>query len=214
MWLTAGLVRRRSFVNDWYRKLHITCISYKGSSNKTSFYSVLGLEPSATHKEIRHAYIELSKKYHADFNPGDALAASKFHDVSEAYSTLGDAKLRRQYDRGQLGRMSSVADRDSIRHRFEGDRFVDTREDLQKSYTFRKGSYNPVDEYVKNSISSNAQRKQYDAEGPEQGYKDYRGAASRTSKGRKIEKDEQLFPLVGFVGFAIVLFILYEIVGK
>ena len=92
---------------------------------KKTFYDDLGLDPTASSKEIKSAYLEMSKKYHPDVNPGDPEAANKFNSASAAYATLGQAKLRRMYDKGNLGRVTSVADRESATHTFDGSDFVE-----------------------------------------------------------------------------------------
>ena len=136
MWLTRCKheLRLRSiseYVKVWQRNIHVTSfvnnIKDNSTSDKRSLYDDLGLDPTATSQEIKSSYLELSKKYHPDLNPEDPEAAAKFHDVSNAYATLGQGKLRRLYDRGQLGRLSSVADREKSLHKFEGDHFVDVR---------------------------------------------------------------------------------------
>jgi molecular chaperone DnaJ len=62
------------------------------------YYSVLGVSPSATEKEIKRAYKNLARKLHPDQNPGNAVAEEKFKDVSGAYDVLGDAEKRKEYD--------------------------------------------------------------------------------------------------------------------
>ncbi|HJU88596.1 MAG TPA: molecular chaperone DnaJ [Gemmatimonadaceae bacterium] len=62
------------------------------------FYSVLGVSASASQDEIKKAYRRLAKKYHPDANQGDAKAAERFKEISEAYNVLGDEGKRKQYD--------------------------------------------------------------------------------------------------------------------
>jgi curved DNA-binding protein CbpA len=60
------------------------------------FYSVLGVGRNATAKEIRAAYLELSRALHPDHTPrGTALQQA----VNEAYDTLKDPATRSFYDR-------------------------------------------------------------------------------------------------------------------
>jgi len=105
-----------------------------------TFYDVLGIDPTASSKEIKESYLELSKKHHPDVNPGNPDAAAKFHTVSQAYATLSQGKLRRMYDRGNLGRMSSVADRESATHSFDGSGFVEGRKNFQEKMNSRTRS--------------------------------------------------------------------------
>lgn len=68
------------------------------------YYSVLGVERSASPQEIKKAYRRLAMKYHPDQNDGDKGAEEKFKEISEAYSVLGDAEKRSEYDRfGRVG---------------------------------------------------------------------------------------------------------------
>ena len=63
-----------------------------------NYYKILGLEKSASQEEIKKKYRKLAMKYHPDKNPGKD-AENKFKEISEAYSVLGDAQKRNEYDR-------------------------------------------------------------------------------------------------------------------
>lgn len=63
------------------------------------YYDVLGVKKEATADEIRKAYRKLSRENHPDVKPDDTAAANRFKKVQEAYSVLGDAEKRGQYDR-------------------------------------------------------------------------------------------------------------------
>src|SRR5688500_12823622 len=62
------------------------------------YYAVLGVEPSASDKDIQKAYRRLAKQFHPDANPGDAAAEERFKDVSAANDVLGDPERRKEYD--------------------------------------------------------------------------------------------------------------------
>jgi molecular chaperone DnaJ len=62
------------------------------------FYAVLGISASATQDEIKKQYRKLAKKNHPDSNGNDPKAAERFKEISEAYTVLGDAEKRKQYD--------------------------------------------------------------------------------------------------------------------
>lgn len=68
-------------------------------ANPSTYYSLLGLHPSASVIEIRRAYWELSKRYHPDTTdlPG-AIATRKFQQINEAYATLSNPERRVNYD--------------------------------------------------------------------------------------------------------------------
>lgn len=64
-------------------------------------YDALGVTPKATHAQVKSAYYKLSMQYHPDKNEGSEEAAKQFRDITAAYEVLGNAKLRRLYDKGQ-----------------------------------------------------------------------------------------------------------------
>ncbi len=71
------------------------------------YYSILGLERTATTEGIKKAYRELARKYHPDVSK-KANAEEKFKEVCEAYETLKNSEKRAAYD--QLGSHQSGQD--------------------------------------------------------------------------------------------------------
>jgi curved DNA-binding protein CbpA len=64
-----------------------------------SYYTLLGLHPSASSIEIRRAYRELSKRYHPDTTDLPTESATrKFQQLNEAYATLSNPERRVAYD--------------------------------------------------------------------------------------------------------------------
>ena len=61
------------------------------------YYSILGVDKTASDDEIKSAYRRLAKKYHPDLNKTEE-AANKFKEINEAYEVLGDSKKRANYD--------------------------------------------------------------------------------------------------------------------
>lgn len=61
-------------------------------------YDTLGVEPTATHAQIRKAYRRLAMRLHPDRNePSDEITA-EFQRVQEAYDVLSDPDRRAHYD--------------------------------------------------------------------------------------------------------------------
>ena len=65
------------------------------------YYSILGVEKTASADQIKSAYRKLAKQYHPDLHPDDPVCAEKFKECNEAYSVLGDEDKRRRYDNGE-----------------------------------------------------------------------------------------------------------------
>ncbi|NVO18837.1 MAG: J domain-containing protein [Bacteroidetes bacterium] len=66
--------------------------------NFVNYYEVLGIDKSATAKEIKSAYRKLARKYHPDLNPNDKDAKRNFQNINEANEVLSDPEKRRKYD--------------------------------------------------------------------------------------------------------------------
>jgi curved DNA-binding protein len=62
------------------------------------YYKLLGLEKTATSKDIKSAYRKLARKYHPDLNPNDKDAKKKFQEINEANEVLSDPEKRKKYD--------------------------------------------------------------------------------------------------------------------
>lgn len=64
------------------------------------YYEILEVSHQASQDEIKKAYRELAFKFHPDRNSGNKTAEDKFKKINEAYSVLGDATKKAQYDLG------------------------------------------------------------------------------------------------------------------
>ena len=62
------------------------------------YYEVLGIEKSATVKEIKAAYKKLARQFHPDLNHDYTEVPQKFQTINEAYSVLIDPAKKRLYD--------------------------------------------------------------------------------------------------------------------
>src|SRR5262249_40005905 len=62
------------------------------------YYKVLGVQESASQKDITKAYRKLARQNHPDANPGDASAEERFKEISAAYDVIGDEAKRGEYD--------------------------------------------------------------------------------------------------------------------
>jgi DnaJ-class molecular chaperone len=65
-------------------------------------YETLGVNRSATDKEIKDAFKKLARKFHPDLHPGDKEAEGKFKDISAANDLLKDKEKRQRFDAGEI----------------------------------------------------------------------------------------------------------------
>ncbi|XP_022827023.1 dnaJ-like protein 60 [Spodoptera litura] len=67
------------------------------SLSRKNHYEVLNLRRNCSDKEIKEAFIQMSKEFHPDKNK-DVRAQEKFVRILEAYNVLGKPNSRAQYD--------------------------------------------------------------------------------------------------------------------
>lgn len=80
-------------VEDFYKRCGVT-----------DYYSILGVEKWSTQDKIKKAYYKVAKKFHPDihFLMSSETLKNKlniiFSHITDAYKTLSDSKMRREYD--------------------------------------------------------------------------------------------------------------------
>ena len=62
------------------------------------YYKILGIDKSATPKDIKNAYRKLARKHHPDLNPNNKDAKKNFQEINEANEVLSDPEKRKKYD--------------------------------------------------------------------------------------------------------------------
>ncbi len=68
------------------------------SGTESDYYSILGVNPQASTKDIKRAFRKLAFDTHPDRHPDDTLAAKKFIRLETAYECLSNERLRAEYD--------------------------------------------------------------------------------------------------------------------
>ncbi len=61
------------------------------------YYLIMGVEKTATEREIKRTYRKLAVQYHPDKNPSSD-AEARFKEINEAYMVLSDPEARAAYD--------------------------------------------------------------------------------------------------------------------
>jgi DnaJ-class molecular chaperone len=73
------------------------------------YYSVLGVSPSASAREIQNAHRRIAVANHPDTHSGDPEALKRFQAATAAYNVLYNAERRADYDR-KVAAIASVQD--------------------------------------------------------------------------------------------------------
>lgn len=82
-----------------------------------NYYAILGVEPTATQREIKKAYVPLALRHHPDLAPEAERdsARARYREIQTAYWILSDSRLRDRFDRKsglrqQKGRVEELLD--------------------------------------------------------------------------------------------------------
>lgn len=92
-------------------------------AERVDLYAVLGVPPTATQEEIRHAFRALMRRLHPDTRGSAATAAAgangdaAFQRAVAAYAVLGDPQARADYDRTR--RRATAGGQPVVVHRTE-----------------------------------------------------------------------------------------------
>ena len=114
-------------------------------------YEVLGVSPNATDEEIKHAYRELSRKYHPDANqnnPLKDLAEEKFKQVQEAYSEIMEMRKNgNNYYQNNQGYSNNSYNNQNYNNGFNnqgfnGDPYYQQRNYARNSQSYGRDMYN------------------------------------------------------------------------
>ena len=89
------------------------------------FYRILQVDPAAEPEVIDAAHLKLAKKYHPDTTESSDDTLRRMQDINEAFSVLGDAKKRAQYDKVRSAWFSPFEEEEVRRERekAESDRY-------------------------------------------------------------------------------------------
>jgi curved DNA-binding protein len=82
------------------------------------YYKILGIEKTATAKDIKSAYRKLARKYHPDLNPNNKDANRNFQQINEANEVLSDPVKRKKFD--QYGKDWQHADEFEKQNQYRG----------------------------------------------------------------------------------------------
>lgn len=63
------------------------------------YYKVLGIDKTASERDVKKAFRKLAVQYHPDKNDSPD-AEEKFREIAEAYEILSDSQKRKAYDNG------------------------------------------------------------------------------------------------------------------
>jgi len=96
----------------------------------TDYYSILGLNKSATPVDIKAAFRRLAKKHHPDKNPNNPHSSVLFKSILEAYTVLSNPHSKARYD--NLNRSPSFQSDHKVRR--DNKRHVSAEDLKQRQY--------------------------------------------------------------------------------
>lgn len=82
--------------------------------SKPTHYTVLNIKPDASQKEVKTAFIKMSKKFHPDLNKNNSGIPDDFLCIKNAYDVLYDKQKREKYNREIGVEISPKYDNDRV----------------------------------------------------------------------------------------------------
>lgn len=108
---------------------------------QTDYYRILGVEKSATQKQIKNAYRQLAFEFHPDRNTDNSKTTEKMKQVNEAYAVLSNLQKREEYDslKNQFGSTAYSHFRSTYSNQdiFRGSDIHQIFEEMAKTFGFR-----------------------------------------------------------------------------
>ena len=160
------------------------------------YYSLLGVNKSASPADIKKAFRKLAIKYHPDRNPDNKAAEEKFKEISEAYEVLSDKDKRKKYD--QFGRYWQQAGKTNASASPWGKRSSSGNPNMGD---FNFGDYGSFDEFIGDLLgrpfgkNNNGRTRSANA-----GFENFTNKSSSGSKDYDIEKNISLTFSQGYHG--------------
>jgi len=98
--MTWGIVKVVILLGIWSIIINVALL-LGGENNIKGFdpFAILEVDHAATPPEIKKAYRKLSLVFHPDKNPDDPAAASKFIQITKAYTALTDEVAKKNYEK-------------------------------------------------------------------------------------------------------------------
>ncbi|KAI4839991.1 DnaJ protein [Plasmodium brasilianum] len=87
--------------------------SYFEDGDNFDYYEVLKCKRGDSIQKIKKSYRDLSKMYHPDSNKDCKDCDKKFREITKAYKTLSDARLKKAYDNSQ-GKVLKIIESNSV----------------------------------------------------------------------------------------------------
>ena len=125
-----------------------------------NFYQVLGVSPSASESEVRHAYYSLAKRLHPDkFTEEETKSRAEklFAAITEAYATLSRTENRQEYDRT----LTTVNDGPSDAAVAAAGAEVARQNFLRGKALFEKGEIVKALPFLENAVEQEGAREEY-----------------------------------------------------